>query len=267
MACQPVSPKELETLLQAVAAGTTTVADANVALCTHAVTDLGFACVDHHRRLRQGVGEVVFGEGKSAEQVLSIVKAILKQQPAVLVTRVTAMMASSLAKGGGVAVDYDPIARTIVAATSKDARAAEELPLETMSAGKCGVAIVTAGTSDLPVAAEAQNTLAYLGVQFTGFHDVGVSGIHRVLRIIEDVRRCSLAIVVAGMDGALPTVVAGMLSGPVIAVPTSVGYGIGAGGVAPLLAMLNSCASGMTVVNIDNGFGAAMAAHRIICAQ
>jgi NCAIR mutase (PurE)-related protein len=209
--------------------------------------DLGFANLDHHRQLRRGFPEVVFAERKTPEQTVEIVGRLLARGEDVLVTRATDDVAKALlaAHPGG---RHHALARTV--AWRRDERV--RLP------GL--VLIVSAGTSDLPVAEEAAETARVFGNAVETMHDVGVAGLHRLLGQGERLRRATAIIVVAGMEGALPSVVGGLTDVPVIAVPTSVGYGASFGGLAALLAMLNSCASGVTVVNIDNGFGAACAA-------
>ena len=205
--------------------------------------DLGFARIDHHRELRTGAPEVVFGEGKTPEQVGRIAGEILSRSGRVLVTRATEEMRDAVAAFTDGAV-HDPVARTIAV----DAReGAEPVGL---------VAVVSAGTSDIPVAAEAAVTAQWMGRCVESHHDVGVAGLHRLLDRLGEIRRADAIVAVAGMDGALPSVLAGLVGAPVIAVPTSVGYGASFEGVGPLLTMLSSCSPGVAVVNIDNGFGA-----------
>ncbi|MBL8600507.1 MAG: nickel pincer cofactor biosynthesis protein LarB [Myxococcales bacterium] len=215
-------------------------------------SDLGFAMVDHHRALRQGVPEVIFGQGKVPEHLVAIAKNLAEKGQNVLATRVAPEVGAQVTAAIAGAA-YNPIARVVTLVQKPIA------PL-----GKRPVALVCAGTSDVPVAEEAAETLRMLGVGIERVYDVGVAGIHRLLARREVFDRSSVAIVVAGMEGALPSAVGGMVSIPVIAVPTSVGYGAGSGGFAALFAMLTSCASGITVCNIDNGFGAAFAAARIL---
>lgn len=210
--------------------------------------DLGFAQVDHHRGLRQGQPEVVFGQGKTVEQILAIVENLHARGSNVLVTRLEHDRARALQDVLPTAV-YHAVARCLIIETTP--------PSEQ---GRGTILIVAAGTSDLPVASEALVTSRFLGNQTELLCDVGVAGIHRLLSRMELLRSATVLIVVAGMEGALPSVVGGLVDKPVIAVPTSVGYGASFGGIAALLGMLNSCASGVTVVNIDNGFGAACAA-------
>lgn len=212
---------------------------------------LPFATIDHHRAVRQGFPEVVFGSGKTVEQVVTIAQRLAEKGGGFLVTRADAAARAALASGFPNVIVND-VARTV--------RLAGEVP---PPAGSGTILIVTAGTSDLPVAEEAAETAMAMGNAIHRLTDVGVAGIHRLLSRAEELREARVVIVVAGMDGALPSVVGGLVKGPVIAVPTSVGYGAALGGVAPLLTALNSCAAGVTVVNIDNGFGAAVAASRI----
>ena len=221
------------------------------ALAFEPVEQLPFATIDHHRALRQGYPEVVYGAGKTPEQVCAIAERLAARGEGFLVTRATAeTQAALLARFPG--CDASAVARTVHLA-----------PREPVPAGKGTILIVTAGTSDLPVAEEASVTAGALGNRIERLTDVGVAGIHRILSQKDALMSASVVIVVAGMDGALPSVVGGLVRVPVIAVPTSVGYGASFGGVAALLSMLNSCAAGVTVVNIDNGFGAAVAASRI----
>jgi hypothetical protein len=218
--------------------------------------DLGFAKVDGHREVRQGVPEVVFGQGKTPEQIVAIARALSEIGQNVLVTRIekaAAVMLQAELPG----VRHNEIART--------ARLTNAAVTPRTAAGP--VAVVTAGTSDLPVAEEASETLDALGLVVDRHYDVGVAGIHRVIHRFDALRQAAAVIVIAGMEGALPSVVGGMVRSPVIAVPTSTGYGTALGGFTALFAMLTSCASGVTVVNIDNGFGAALAVHRIVCVK
>jgi pyridinium-3,5-biscarboxylic acid mononucleotide synthase len=238
-------------VLHQVADGALDVSQALDALSFEPAESLGFATIDHHRALRQGFPEVIYGAGKSADQICDIASRIAGRGDGVLVTRI-ASDAAELLHASLDGVELNATARTAFRPGTEPA------PL-----GSGTVAIVTAGTSDLPVAEEAAVTLAALGNCATRITDVGVAGIHRVLARREDLAAARVVIVVAGMDGALPSVVGGLVAAPVIAVPTSVGYGASFHGIAALLTMLNSCASGVTVVNIDNGFGAAVAASRI----
>jgi NCAIR mutase (PurE)-related protein len=240
-------------LLQQVAAGTLDPRHALDALALAPSSESPFATVDHHRALRQGFPEVIYASGKTISQVLAIAGELEPHGDGVLVTRCDADLRAALADRYP-AAEINELGRTVWVPPRDPARAQQ---------GKGTVLIVTAGTSDLPVAEEAAATAKALGDTVARATDVGVAGIHRVLAHGHDLMNAAVVIVVAGMDGALPSVVGGLVSAPVIAVPTSVGYGASFQGLAPLLAMLNSCAAGVTVVNIDNGFGAAMAASRI----
>jgi NCAIR mutase (PurE)-related protein len=217
---------------------------------TAPVADLGFAQVDTHRALRRGFPEVIFGAGKSPQQVVKIAAKLLEHDQRVLITRVNREHATAFKRKFKDAVHHE-LARCL---------SVDRKPLP-KRAGK--IAVVCAGTSDLPVAEEAAVTAEIMGNCVDRVSDVGVAGVHRLFGRLDIIQRANVVIVVAGMEGALPSVVAGLVSRPVIAVPTSVGYGASFGGLAALLGMLNSCASGMTVVNIDNGFGAAYAASQI----
>ena len=247
-----------EALLAAVAAGTLPPAAALEQLAAapfETVTDGGagaVATVDLHRALRQGLPEVVYGEGKTPAQCVAIAGRLAAGGEGFLVTRVAPEAQAALAARFPAAV-VQPLGRTV--------RLAPDVPLPAPAGHVC---LVTAGTSDLPVAEECAETLLAAGLVVDRVTDVGVAGVHRLLARTEALRAAAVTIVVAGMDGALPSVVGGLVRGPVIAVPTSVGYGAALGGLAPLLTMLNSCAAGVTVVNVDNGFGAAMAAARIL---
>ena len=211
--------------------------------------DLGFASVDHHRAIRQGFPEVIFCEGKTQAQVLGIARGLLKKGGPLLATRVEPEIGRSLTRLTRRAV-YHELARVVAIQ-----------PRSPMLRGD--VLIVTAGTSDIPVAEEARLTAEIMGSRTETVYDVGVAGIHRLFNRHERLLKARVLVVVAGMDGALPSVIGGLVNRPVIAVPTSRGYGASFGGLAALLTMLNSCASGIGVVNIDNGFGAGCLAHRI----
>jgi len=204
--------------------------------------NLGFAEVDHHRALRKGFPEVVLGEGKTTEQVVAIAERLAAQGDRLLITRVDADCYRAVKERLPDAV-YHPSARAVTLDRGGERR-------------RPGVAVLCAGTSDLPVAEEAAVTAELMGSAVDRMYDVGVAGIHRLLDKLERIQGAKALVVVAGMEGALPSVVAGLVAAPVIAVPTSVGYGASFRGLAPLLAMLNSCAAGVSVVNIDNGFGA-----------
>ena len=214
--------------------------------------DLGFAHVDHHRAVRTGFPEVIFCQGKTTDQVVGIANAMVARGSIVLATRVPQDTARAMADSFP-GTEVDDVARTVVV-RPRD---------ESETTAKGNVLVLSAGTSDLPVAREALVTCRAMGSQAEGIFDVGVAGIHRLLAYREKLRSARVLVVVAGMEGALPSVVGGLVQVPVIAVPTSVGYGASLNGLAALLAMLNSCASGVTVVNIDNGFGAGYAAALI----
>ena len=214
------------------------------------VADLGFARVDTHRALRKGFPEVIYAAGKTAQQVVQIAAHLTARERRVLITRLSAEQAQAVRKQFKWAVHHDA-ARCITL---------EKTPLPKRPGV---VAVICAGTSDLPVAEEAAVTADIMGNRVERIYDVGVAGLHRLLGQLEAIQRAHVVVVAAGMEGALPSVVAGLVSRPVIAVPTSVGYGASFGGLAALLGMLNSCGSGVTVVNIDNGFGAGYAASQI----
>ncbi|HEU4721664.1 MAG TPA: nickel pincer cofactor biosynthesis protein LarB [Gemmatimonadaceae bacterium] len=239
-------------LLGRVADGSVPVDVALASLAQEPAESLGFATIDHHRALRQGFPEVVYGAGKTSEQLVAITQRIAERGDGVLATRVAdEAVGQLLAALPG--AQHNALARTVML------RAAQP-----PATARGTVLIVTAGTSDLPVAEEAAVTADAMGCVADRLTDVGVAGIHRLLSSRGALERAAVVIVVAGMDGALASVVGGLVRVPVIAVPTSVGYGAAFGGIAPLLTMLNSCAAGVTVVNIDNGFGAAVAAARIL---
>ena len=214
------------------------------------VADLGFAQVDTHRALRKGFPEVVFGAGKTPAQVVRIAAKLVDHEQRVLATRLTPEHARALRKKFKHAAHHE-LARCVT------------IQKKLLPKRPGTIAVICAGTSDLPVAEEAAVTADVMGNRVERIADVGVAGLHRLLARLETIQRANVLIVVAGMEGALPSVVAGLVSRPVIAVPTSVGYGASFGGVAALLGMLNSCGSGVTVVNIDNGFGAGYAASQI----
>lgn len=243
--------KAIETILTEVSQGKVEVGKALELLKHLPFEDVGCATVDHHRSLRQGFPEVIFGQGKSVPQMQAIITALAAKGGNVLATRVSAAKGKKLTELFPDAVYH------------KDARALtlELHPVELRGKGK--VLVVCAGTSDIPVAAEAALTARLMGNEVEKIYDVGVAGLHRLLARRDALADAAVIVVVAGMEGALPSVVGGLVDKPVIAVPTSIGYGAAFGGVAALLGMLNSCAAGVTVVNIDNGFGAAYAASLI----
>lgn len=214
--------------------------------------DLGFACIDHHRQIRRGFPEVIYCPGKSIEQIIQIFESLAEKGNNVLATRAEPHIFEAIAKTEKFPqVRYEELARAIV------------LEQKQMTASKSVLPIVTAGTSDLPVAAEAKVTAEIMGQRTEMICDVGVAGLHRIFGHLPKLQDANIIIVVAGMEGALASVLGGLVSCPVIAVPTSVGYGASFQGLSALLTMLNSCASGVTVVNIDNGFSAAVAATLI----
>jgi NCAIR mutase (PurE)-related protein len=250
-----VDETRLKELLARVQAGSTPIDDAFAELRQLPFADLGFAMVDHHRAIRQGVPEVILGEGKTPEQIIGIARELARMKQNVLVTRIDVDKAAVLVEAVP-GMKHSPAARTCTLESST---------IPSLSDAK--VALVSAGTSDMPVAEECAETMHMLGVGFERVFDVGVAGIHRLLHkrpLLED---AGVVIVIAGMEGALASVVGGLVDVPVIAVPTSVGYGASFKGVAAMLGMLTSCASGITVCNIDNGFGAAFAAARILRAK
>ncbi len=239
----------LKRLLRNLQAGTVGLAAAVERLRTLPYEDLGFASVDHHRSIRQGFPEVVFCEGKTRAQIVAIARDLLKKGGPLLATRVEPDVAAALGRLDRRAVYHD-LARVVVIQRRKP-----EL--------RGDILVVTAGTADIPVAEEAKVTAEVMGSRVESLYDVGVAGIHRVLGQQDRLLRARVLVVVAGMDGVLPSVVGGLVDRPVVAVPTSRGYGASFGGLAALLTMLNSCASGVGVMNIDNGFGAGCLAHRI----
>jgi NCAIR mutase (PurE)-related protein len=248
---------ELLKLLESVKAGELVPAKAIERLKHMPFEDLGFAKVDHHRALRQGFAEVVFGKGKTPQQVAEIVKSMLRRKDSrqnILVTRADAKIFAAVKKANG---------KTARAAKHHALSGVITIERSAEITGKGTIMVVSAGTSDIPVAEEALLTARMMGNRAEHLYDVGVAGIHRLLEHRERLTQARVIICVAGMEGALPSVVGGLVAVPVIAVPTSVGYGASFGGVAALLGMLNSCASNVTVVNIDNGFGAACVASCI----
>ena len=241
---------EIKRLLQAVAAGERSVDDALLQLREAPFEDLGFAKLDHHRALRQGAAEVIYGASKTPEQILKITQAMLHHgQKTVLITRLSKEAAAYLTPQ--LPLTYYELGRVGIAGV---------MPEPT---GRGKIVIATGGTSDQPVAEEAALTAQALGNEVVRLYDVGVAGLHRLLSHTDDVMQAQAIVAIAGMEGALASVIGGLADCPVIAVPTSVGYGASFGGVAALLAMLNSCASGVSVVNIDNGFGAGYLASMI----
>jgi NCAIR mutase (PurE)-related protein len=252
-----VKRERVRALLEDVAAGRATIDRALGLLDIDPVESLGFATIDHHRALRSGYPEVVFGEGKTVDHTLAICAHLAAKGDGFLVTRTSDAQRAALSAAHPSA-HVNALARTVCLGG---------LPRESSQRDTGTALVVTAGTSDLPVAEEAAETLAAMGFPAARLTDVGVAGIHRLLSQHDALREAAVVIVVAGMDGALPSVVGGLVRVPVIAVPTSVGYGASFHGLSALLAMLNSCAAGVVVCNIDNGFGAAMAAARILAAD
>ena len=241
----------LRTLLTDLSEGGISVDNALQRLKNLPFEDIGFARIDHHRSLRRGLSEVIFGEGKETDDIIAIMDRMINQNENIMVTRLSSEKAKKIQKKYGASI-YHERARILTLTLQ---------PLK--NTGKGTILIVSAGTSDIPVAEEAAITARFMGNEADIIHDIGVSGLHRLLSCSERLREASVIIVVAGMEGALPSVVGGLVDKPVIAVPTSVGYGASFQGIAALLGMLNSCAAGVTVVNIDNGFGAGYAASVI----
>jgi NCAIR mutase (PurE)-related protein len=251
-----VDKKAVEDLLENVASGATSVSAAAEQLAVLPYSDLGFAKLDMHRSLRQGFAEVVFCPGKTPAQVVQIVRKLQSQHELVIATRADKLMAQEVLQELQLEMpeaQYLEHAKALVFGQLPEAKV-----------NGPSVAIVTAGTADIPVAEEAALMVVAAGYQVRCVYDVGVAGVHRLIDNLEHLRTSEVTIVIAGMDGALASFVGGLLDKPVIAVPTSVGYGASFGGIAALLSMLSSCAPGVTVVNIDNGFGAAMAALRLL---
>jgi pyridinium-3,5-biscarboxylic acid mononucleotide synthase len=245
-----MSPDDLKKLLESVKNGEVEINSAVQQLKDLPFTDLGFAKIDNHRELRTGYPEVIFGSGKTVEHVVQIVSLMLAKNSNVLVTRATEAMYSAVCKIKPEAI-YSNMARTITIKT-------KEIPVP-----ETYISIVTAGTSDIPVAEEAAVTAEIFGNTVKRTFDVGVAGIHRLYDRLDEIRGARVVVVIAGMEGALPSIVGGLVDKPVIAVPTSIGYGASFGGIAALLGMLTSCSSGISVVNIDNGFGAGYLASMI----
>ena len=247
-------PEEVKELLQRLEDGSTSVDDALLELRRTPVENMGFARLDTHRELRQGLPEAIYAEGKTDEEVVAIGSRLLETtSSAVLATRCSATCMDALRSAFPEVVIHERSRLAVL-------RRAERIPGSELGS----ITVVCAGTSDLPVAGEAAATADALGAQVETINDVGVAGIHRLVAVEGELQESDVVIVVAGMEGALASLVGGIVAAPVIAVPTSVGYGASFEGLAALLAMLNSCAAGLTVVNIDNGFGAAIAAIRIL---
>ena len=241
---------QIKTILQGVADGTVSVEEALVQIKQQPFADLGYAKVDLHRNVRQGANEVIYGAGKTPEQIVGILQAMERNgQGNVLITRLDEEKAAKV--NAYVPITYDAMAKVGIAGKKAEPN------------GIGTVVVATGGTSDMPVAEEAALTAEFLGNEVVRLYDVGVAGLHRLLNHSEELMRASVVIAIAGMEGALASVVGGLVDCPVIAVPTSVGYGAAFEGLAALLSMLNSCASGVSVVNIDNGFGAGYMASMI----
>lgn len=241
----------LRDLLTRLSKGETTVEECLDRLKTLPFEDLGFACIDHHRSLRRGLSEVVFGEGKEVTEILAIMEQMLEQEENILVTRLSSGKAREI-QSKYPNCTYHERAKALTLTRGN-----------TEISGRGTILVMSAGTSDIPVAEEAAITARFMGNEVDTIYDVGVSGLHRILAHRERLMKSSVIVVAAGMEGALPSVVGGLVDKPVVAVPTSVGYGASFQGIAALLGMLNSCAAGVTVVNIDNGFGAGYAASVI----
>jgi NCAIR mutase (PurE)-related protein len=246
-----MTEKRIREILASVASGKTGAEAAFDALKDLPFEDLGFAKLDSHRTMRRGVPEVVFGENKTVDQMAAIGARVVKSGNNLIITRLAADKARAL-KRKLPRLKYLP-----------DPRIATVIVEPTKPVGHGSIMVISAGTSDIPVAEEAAICAELFGNRVTRLYDVGVAGLHRLTSNLESIKAASVLIVVAGMEGALPSVVAGLLDKPVVAVPTSIGYGTAFGGIAALLGMLNTCSSGVTVVNIDNGFGAALAATLI----
>ncbi len=242
--------EQLRALLEQVKGGSVAIDKAIDSLRHMPFEDLGFAKLDHHRTLRHGMPEVIFGQNKAPEHILGIAEKLLERNPNLLATRVS-QEAADLVRSRILDAEYFPLARVV------------RVWRDRKVLGKGKIAVVCAGTADLPVAEECRLTLEVMGNEVDAIADVGVAGIHRLLANLERLRQCRVVIAVAGMEGTLPTAIGGLVAAPVIGVPTSVGYGSHFHGLAPLLSMLNSCASNVTVVNIDNGFGAGYSASLI----
>ncbi len=241
--------KDLENLLLKIKSGELSIDEGLEELKYLPVKSLHHTLIDTHRELRNGFTEVIYGEGKRLEHLVEIINAQIGKSN-ILVTRISEEVFEMLSKKIN-GLDYNPLAKTVT-------HISQEIEYKDSKIG-----IITAGTSDIPVSEEAKVTCEIFGNKTEMIYDVGVAGLHRIVSKLDILKTVKVLIVVAGMEGALPSVVGGLVSQPVIAVPTSVGYGASFEGISALLGMLNSCASGITVVNIDNGFGAAIAAHRI----
>lgn len=242
-----MNAEKLRKLLTSISFGTTSVEEGLELLKDLPFENIGCACLDHHRHIRKGLPEVVYGPGKTVEQLIEIISRMISMGGPVLVTKVTETQAEAV---------ISTISGVIYKETARALYYIDEAnrPLPRI---KGNVAVVTGGTADLPIAEEACLTLEILGHPVDRIYDVGVAGIHRLLGQLKTLQKASVLIVIAGMDGALPSIIGGLTPAPIVAVPSSTGYGANFGGLAPLLTMLNSCSTGVAVVNIDNGFGAA----------
>jgi NCAIR mutase (PurE)-related protein len=241
----------LRKLLAALSRGEISIDEALERLKDLPYEDIGLACIDHHRSLRRGLSEVIFGEGKEVAEILAIMARMKAQDENIMVTRLSPDKANKIQENYPDCVYHEK------------ARVLTQTRHPVKKQGRGTILVISAGTSDIPVAEEAAITARFMGNEVETIYDLGVAGIHRVLSHRERITKASVIIVVAGMEGALPSVVGGLVDKPVIGVPTSIGYGVGFGGIAAVLGMLNSCAAGVTVVNIDNGFGAGFAASLI----
>lgn len=235
---------DLRSMLEKVASAQLSIDQAICNLQQLDTEDIGYAHIDHHRSLRKGFPEVIFGEGKTADQIVGIMERMISKEDTVLTTRVDPKKAVIILDRFPDSLYYEQAQMVVHARNRKPPR------------GRGHIIVVSAGTSDIPVAQEAALTAEFMGNHVESIYDVGVAGIHRLLEHRSKLQEASVLVVVAGMEGALPSVIAGLTARPVIAVPTSIGYGASLGGIAALLGMLNSCASNVAVVNIDNGFGA-----------
>lgn len=245
-----MSKKQIQSILEDVEAGRISAKDAMLKLKLEPFEDIGFAKIDHHRELRQGIAEVIYGAGKTPEHIIKIAEAMQRNgQKTILITRMTPEAAKAV--GEYHALQYHELGSIGIIG---------EIPVPD---GIGNIVVATGGTSDIPVAEEASLTAEVLGNKVTRLYDVGVAGLHRMLSFKEEIMSARVVIAIAGMEGALASVIGGLADCPVIGVPTSVGYGASFGGLSALLSMLNSCASGVSVVNIDNGFGAGYLASMI----
>ena len=241
----------LRDMLKRLSKGSISIEDVMERLKTLPFEDIGFACIDHHRSIRRGLSEVIFGEGKESSEILAIMERMVAKDENILVTRLSAEKSMEIQSKFPNSTYHEKASMLDLIIKPPDVK------------GKGTILVISAGTSDVPVAEEAAITGRFMGNVVDTIYDVGVSGLHRLLAHMEKIMAASVIVVAAGMEGALPSVVAGLVEKPVIAVPTSVGYGASFQGVGALLGMLNSCAAGLTVVNIDNGFGAGYAASLI----